>query len=187
MSKLHQIASITQDPELSNSGERDAGWRMTCSCSAVIAVGNYASKELTMKYMQKHLDFYNNTTRDIIPSAYAHRTLARKKFEGVETSGYDSYYYSYWADIDVPAEKAEIVSSELLYERGTHTIMLDIDMPAELRPSKTPGHFHLYIEKKLSWRQYKKLLKALMRAGVIERSWYDASVNDKATYLRVNK
>jgi hypothetical protein len=56
-----------------------------------------------------------------------------------------------------------------------HTIMLDLDVPATLIPSTTPGHSHLYIDVPLEWSKYKILLDALAEAGVIELGYASAS------------
>jgi hypothetical protein len=79
---------------------------------------------------------------------------------------------------------ADLVSSELKDERGWHTIALDIDMPAALLPSSTPDHYHLYIDHKMPWRRYRKLLRALYKAGLIEHGYYYASKRRRATHLR---
>jgi hypothetical protein len=96
-----------------------------------------------------------------------------------------------------PVEKSHIVSSEVVsaeciwagkLERdlsGTHTPLLDIDMPAALIPSSTEGHYHLYIDKEMTWREYKRFLKAMMKAGIIEKGYYKVSVKRKATQLRL--
>lgn len=79
---------------------------------------------------------------------------------------------------------ANVVSSVL---KGTelHRPVLDIDIPAALIPSSTPGHSHLYIDRLLSWPQYEKLLAALADAGIIERGYYDTAVKRKATFVRL--
>jgi hypothetical protein len=80
-------------------------------------------------------------------------------------------------------EEAEVVTSEL--EGGMHAPALDIDMPCELRPSKTLGHHHLLISKPMSWRKYRRLMKALWKAGVIEKGFYRMSVKKGYSSLRV--
>lgn len=95
-------------------------------------------------------------------------------------------------------EDSHIVSSEVLDSSmghlpncstcpptGKHSVMLDIDIPAKLIPSSTEGHSHLYIDKEMSWREYRKLLRALMKAGIIEKGYYEVSVKRKATHLRL--
>lgn len=79
---------------------------------------------------------------------------------------------------------AQVVSSELDERRGYHTVMIDVDLPARLIESSTEGHYHLYIDRPMRWWRYKRLLKALMRAGVIEEGFYKASLSRKATHLR---
>jgi hypothetical protein len=66
---------------------------------------------------------------------------------------------------------------------GYHRPVLDIDMPVTLTPSKTPGHHHLEIERNLTWRQYKRLLRALAAAGIVERSWVRASIRSGASFV----
>lgn len=65
-----------------------------------------------------------------------------------------------------------------------HAVCLDIDMEAELIPSKTPGHYHLYIEKKLTWENYKKLLEVLAEVEIIEKGYAGASIAKGCTCLR---
>jgi hypothetical protein len=79
---------------------------------------------------------------------------------------------------------ANAVSSKLLFS-DKHLILLDVDHICSLVGSSTTGHYHLYIDKELSWRQYRRLLKALMKAGVIEKGYYKVSMKRKATFLRV--
>lgn len=53
-----------------------------------------------------------------------------------------------------------------------HIPLFDLDIPASLTGSKTPGHYHLEIHALVTWRAYRRILKAMMKAGLIERSWY---------------
>lgn len=80
-------------------------------------------------------------------------------------------------------EEAEVVSSEI--GRGEHCPALDVDVPAYLVPSSTPGHSHLYIDVPMSWRKYKRLLKAMAAAGILEKSYVDASIRRRHTAVRV--
>lgn len=80
--------------------------------------------------------------------------------------------------------KATLVSS--LTKKGTHRPVLDIDFEASLVPSSTPGHYHLYLDGiELSWRQYRRLLKALAKAGVIQRGYYCWSVRRGQSTVRL--
>jgi hypothetical protein len=66
-----------------------------------------------------------------------------------------------------------------------HRPILDIDFPAMLIPSSTEGHYHLYLDLPMKWSAYEKLLSALAAAGIIEKGYYRASVERKATFLRL--
>lgn len=69
---------------------------------------------------------------------------------------------------------------------GTHSIVLDLDCEHDYRPSTTPGHGHLVIPAKLDPVQYRLLLKALARAGVITQGYLDHALRrDGATFVRV--
>jgi hypothetical protein len=45
-----------------------------------------------------------------------------------------------------PEPGASVVASTIEGSDSLHTIMLDLDVPATLVPSSTPGHSHLYID-----------------------------------------
>lgn len=79
---------------------------------------------------------------------------------------------------------ANILISKL--ENGNHAPCFDIDMPCKLIPSKSPGHYHLMIEKEISWEKYQILLQALVIAGIVEKGYVEASVNHGTTAIRVN-
>lgn len=84
----------------------------------------------------------------------------------------------------VPDEQATMVSSELKGCAGYHSPILDIDFPARLVPSTTPGHFHLYLDGiALPWKHYARLLRALERAGILEPGYVEASLKRRATHL----
>lgn len=65
-----------------------------------------------------------------------------------------------------------------------HMPVLDIDWPCELIPSSTPGHFHLLIDKPMSWSTYQNLLNSLAASGVIEGGYARASIAHGGSYIR---
>lgn len=69
--------------------------------------------------------------------------------------------------------------------KGMHTVAIDVDHPVRVLPSTTPGHFHLLIDVPMPWWRYRRLLRALMKAGIIEPGYYSASVRRGATFLRL--
>ena len=71
-------------------------------------------------------------------------------------------------------QEANIVTSYLGGE--LHAPVLDIDFGAQLIPSSTPGHFHLYFEKAMTWDNYCGLLKALGDVGILEEGYVKASL-----------
>lgn len=66
-----------------------------------------------------------------------------------------------------------------------HALLLDLDVPAYLVPSSTPGHSHLYIDVRIPQSKYMALLLALADAGVIEKGYQLASETRGATALRL--
>lgn len=89
---------------------------------------------------------------------------------------------------DPIAKKANLIGSQsepwLGIGAGLHLPVIDIDWPCELLPSSTAGHHHLYIDSPMSWREYRKLLKALYKAHIIEEGFYKSSLKYKQTFVR---
>lgn len=78
--------------------------------------------------------------------------------------------------------KANLVGS--LLTNGNHGPCIDLDYPCRLFPSRTPGHFHLYLEKEVTWERYEPILKAMADAGLIEQGFYKSAALRQQTYLR---
>jgi hypothetical protein len=79
---------------------------------------------------------------------------------------------------------ANVTTSKVL-GKETHKLVIDLDLPAQLLPSTTPGHFHFYIDKEMTWKQYSKVLKALAGAGLIEEGYLGASEGRGYTSVRL--
>jgi hypothetical protein len=84
---------------------------------------------------------------------------------------------------EVKANLANLASS--LCEDGMHRPALDLDLPAEIFQSSTPGHCHLYIDKPMTWAVYARLLVALEDAGLLEEKYVNYSLERKSTMLRL--
>lgn len=95
----------------------------------------------------------------------------------------DEYGIAGWERIPANIDNAEVVSSEI--GEGLHCPVLDLDIASALVPSTTPGHYHLYIDQPMTWRKYKRMLKAMARAGVLEKGYVKASIRRKHTAVRV--
>lgn len=80
-------------------------------------------------------------------------------------------------------EQANIVTSDIGH--NFHYPVLDIDFEAFLVPSSTEGHYHLYLNKMVPWRKYKRVLKAMKEAGLIEDGFYRAAIKRGYTSTRL--
>jgi hypothetical protein len=96
-------------------------------------------------------------------------------------------------DPDLPSDRvpaqvkdANVVSS-LDNNNGRHAVVLDIDHPAWLVASSTPGHFHLYIDVPggIPKNQYMDLLNTLSACGVIESGYARASMQRGHSAVRL--
>lgn len=86
------------------------------------------------------------------------------------------------ADLD----EADIITSEVQNTNGkTHKLVLDIDFPVKVVPSTTEGHFHLYIDKKMSKEAYFELVRAFVDAGIVEEGFLGASLERGFTGVRL--
>lgn len=88
--------------------------------------------------------------------------------ESFPSGDYFGGYETEWFVTD-DVDGAELVSSRMQYH-DKHMPVLDIDAPCRVVQS-SPGRSHVYIDVPMTWRQYRRLLKALVRAGVVEKEW----------------
>jgi hypothetical protein len=98
-------------------------------------------------------------------------------------------YSTYQTEVREPCGEsvAQVVTSLIRFHDGKHkhAPVLDIDVPSEWVPSSTPGHAHLYIDVPMTWWRYKRLLKAMAKAGIIEDSYVKVSIARGHTDVRV--
>lgn len=84
---------------------------------------------------------------------------------------------------------AHVMSSKIrsreLEQNDRHAVALDLDVPAALIPSSTPGHSHLIINKALPWEDYRELLEVLEKVGILQPGYVANSIKRKATFLRL--
>lgn len=66
-----------------------------------------------------------------------------------------------------------------------HKPLIDIDFPAALIPSSTPGHFHLYLDKDMDEEQYMSFLLTLRSHEIIADGNVNQMGNHGATFLRL--
>lgn len=68
---------------------------------------------------------------------------------------------------------------------GSHLPVIDLDYPAKLVPSRTNGHWHLYLDKNVEWSKYQKVLLALADAGLVEEGYANASIANGYSGVRI--
>lgn len=105
-----------------------------------------------------------------------------KNYDDSKISKYEEYLEEHYEQMgqDVPEkdyEKAHLVSSSVKNDEDMHLPVLDIDYSAHLEPSSTEGHYHLYLNKKITWEQYQKLLNIMSECGLLESGFVEASIN----------
>lgn len=87
-----------------------------------------------------------------------------------------------------PIEDANLVSSRIAgmsLHSNLHAPTLDLDMQCALVSSSTPGHFHLYIDKVMTWENYQKLLIVMREVGILERGFVNCSIEQGQSTLRL--
>lgn len=86
----------------------------------------------------------------------------------------------------VPDADGPLVSSVVgsLEGRHVHAPVIDIDFHARLEPSSTPGHFHLYLDRPVTWRAYKRILRSMVKAGLVDKEWYRLAKFRRMTVVR---
>jgi hypothetical protein len=119
----------------------------------------------------------------MVPSVYTH------PFFNKRTERHNDGYGTWKVEVlkEALPEHAQMVSSKVLVDgrySGSHTLMLDLDYPVTLMESTTTGHYHLYADIPMSWRNYRGVLKAMSKAGLIEQGYYRAALRQEATMLR---
>lgn len=85
--------------------------------------------------------------------------------------------------VAAPRSIADLISSETA--EGNHAPLIDLDFPCRLYPSGTEGHFHLYLDKEISWDKFLPLLKAFVDADLVEFQYYEMAKKRKASFLRL--
>ena len=83
----------------------------------------------------------------------------------------------------VGAHNANLIVS--MDQRGYHQPVIDIDGNlVRLIPSTTPGNYHLYLDKPMTWDDYTALLAILRRNRYIEAGWYESARRHGYTAVR---
>lgn len=139
--------------------------------------------------VQRHLETIDQVSRDLFTKM--------SKFAGINWEGedYDPEDDGRYAVQDI--EEAEAFGS-LIREVGEpdaldpfpeapgrfHMLALDIDVPATLRPSSTPGHHHLLVDLDIPEEHLFEFLDAAVKIGLIEEGYAEVSKSRGETFVR---
>jgi len=81
--------------------------------------------------------------------------------------------------------EVELNRGNMAWYPRTHKPVLDIDMPVKIFPSSTEGHFHLFIDKEMSWEDYCKLMNVMAEVGILEQGYVNASIARGCSAVRL--
>lgn len=70
-------------------------------------------------------------------------------------------------------------------EATKHRPIIDVDHRIQAVESTTPGHYHLYIDKEMTWSQFEALLEVFVEVGLVEPGYLRACKRDKASSVRL--
>lgn len=89
--------------------------------------------------------------------------------------------------VNLAKEIPDVFSDDPFAHEVKHVVALDIDYPAHLIESSTPGHYHLYLDVPggIPHSKYLALLQALANAGVIEQGYAEVSIARGHSDLRL--
>lgn len=94
-----------------------------------------------------------------------------------DMDSYDAHVGRYnTLDIEEAQVITSLVANSPAGQMPNHKLIIDVDLPAKLVPSSTEGHFHLYIDKEMSYEAWATLLYALAAAGIIEPGYMRACI-----------
>lgn len=85
----------------------------------------------------------------------------------------------------VPVRDATVITSQSAYSDVLHYPVIDLDLPARLIPSSTPGHYHLYLDTPVDWGKFVAVLDAMVDAGLVEGGYVEASKERGHTCVRL--
>jgi len=66
---------------------------------------------------------------------------------------------------------------------GGLTSILEVEFPIQLIPSTTSRHYHLYLDRKISWEQYVMVLEVAQGADIINRGFYEMSIKNRQSMV----
>lgn len=107
------------------------------------------------------------------------QSMERKRYNQKPAPGID---YGVPKTLTEHAE-GHLTSSEVQGTTSIHMPVIDMDYSIEAVKTPTDDHHHLYINKPITWRMYKRLLRALLKANLIEKGWFDNAMKEKKSLV----
>lgn len=89
------------------------------------------------------------------------------KLRKIDLSGNDD-------GVEAEMSEANCITSRIDDALGYHTVMVDLDVPARLIPSSTPGHYHLYIDVPVTEAEHSAILRVLSYCRIVQPGYADA-------------
>lgn len=77
---------------------------------------------------------------------------------------------------------ANLISSKTT--TGKQKPIIDLDFEFEIKPSSTPGHYHLYLNHEISNTRFVVLMAALWFSGVVEMGYAVWSIRRMGNFVR---
>lgn len=103
-----------------------------------------------------------------------------------EAQQHDPEFSHHYEEVD-RVRDSNLIGS-LVPTTGKHKPVLDLDFACRLLPSKTEGHYHLYLDGiDLEWDEYVEVLTVLAKVGILEQGYVNASVERGMTRVRTPK
>lgn len=87
----------------------------------------------------------------------------------------------------VPNVEANLVSSAPIEPESDDQQLpiFDFDFPVAVCPSSNRNHSHLYINKRISWEAYVRILDAFLAAGLLDKFWVEQTKTRGYALLRL--
>jgi len=81
-------------------------------------------------------------------------------------------------------DKINLIGSRVVGTMNRHRPIFDFDFPVTVVESSTPGRYHVYLHRQISWEQYEAILDAMEDAKLLNPGWVRSAVAHQCATLR---